>query len=698
MLAPSSTERYPASHLSAPLDLALIGFESAEGQALVNDLRNSGLAVHPHYAEDPPGLTRLLQDAGHYLYLLDFDSARIERGEAVATIQNRYRHASLVFIAADPLQALATATACGARDVVHRSERERLAFLLRREQADLTQRREIGQLAERLNETEQRCQILIDTSRDAIAYVHAGMHVHANPVYAELFGFSQPGDLEGLPLMDLIAPDERPGFKKHVLRELEDSDECRTAEVECLGAGGAPFSAALEFRPAVVDGEPCTQIVIRDKAPQRALEERIAELSSRDILTGVYNRQFFMELLESRLSRSDGLAQMLMRLSIVNFSRLRGRAGVVAGDRLVQEVASVIQRLVDDSVILGRFGENDFLLLSEYTHEPARFAEDLFTALDSSSYTLPEGADPPEFAIGIAGSDQPRVGSASEFVNRVLRAGHHAEQAGNARLAYAHRVIGAIEEPTADADMISKIDQALAGEGFRLNYQPVVSLQGDSREYYAVLVRLPDDSEGDLLPEAFLGHARQSGRLTEIDRWVIRTSIRDIARLQENGRKTNFFINVSGPGIEDDSLLLWICDCLREFQAKGSWLTFQFNDADLRDHPSDAQRLLSGLKTIGCRTSINRYRDDPERDELLHELPIDTVRIAPELTTRLDDEQNYRRLERLNAHLQTAGKTTVATAVENASSLALLWQMRVSFLQGFFLQHPADRILYGERL
>ena len=51
---------------------------------------------------------------------------------------------------------------------------------------------------------EKRCQLLLDSSVDAIAYVHDGMHIYANRAYLELFGYDDVEDLEGMPMIDLI--------------------------------------------------------------------------------------------------------------------------------------------------------------------------------------------------------------------------------------------------------------------------------------------------------------------------------------------------------------------------------------------------------------------------------------------------------------------------------------------------------------
>jgi len=307
-----------------------------------------------------------------------------------------------------------------------------------------------------------------------------------------------------------------------------------------------------------------------------------------------------------------------------------------------------------------------------------------------------EGMLNPVCTIGIAFSHPPLVRSAHDFLDRTFKASGGMQDAEGAQIQVYRPDVRAATGPTAvDAEVLELIDHALEFDRFRLVYQPIVSLQGDARENYAVLVRLLDSNNAEHLPASFLQTAETCGRITEIDRWVIRNAIRELVKQREAGRKVNFFLCLSGMAIEDDSIVLWICDCLREFKAKGAWLAFQFHDEEVRTRIQAARQLIEGLKKINCRIVIDRFDDGPSSETLLRHLPVDLVKLGPAFTRDLaSDAALQERLRELNGRLQALGLKTVATSVEDANSLAVLWNTGVNYIQGNFLQEPAASIAY----
>ncbi|MFC1368629.1 MAG: PAS domain S-box protein [gamma proteobacterium symbiont of Phacoides pectinatus] len=85
--------------------------------------------------------------------------------------------------------------------------------MVKREFSDLQARRELERTKCKLSESETRCTTLIESSQDAIAYIHAGMHVHANPTYLEMFGYMDLEEIEGMPILDMISKEEHRRFK-----------------------------------------------------------------------------------------------------------------------------------------------------------------------------------------------------------------------------------------------------------------------------------------------------------------------------------------------------------------------------------------------------------------------------------------------------------------------------------------------------
>jgi EAL domain-containing protein (putative c-di-GMP-specific phosphodiesterase class I) len=251
--------------------------------------------------------------------------------------------------------------------------------------------------------------------------------------------------------------------------------------------------------------------------------------------------------------------------------------------------------------------------------------------------------------------------------------------------------------PEADAAIIEQIDAALANNGFRLKYQPIVSLQGDTRENYSVYLRMLGEDGAEMVPEVFLSPVQDARRLAEIDRWVVRNAIRELANHRKAGKKIVFYIILSRAGIEDESMLLWICDCLREFRAKGSWLVFQFREADLRAALYPAKQLIDGLHKVNCRIALSNFEGQDAEDALFRHLDIDIVRLSPEFMRDLSTSQEQQTsMQRANARLHEAGLKTIASNIEDAGSLAVLWNIGVNYIQGYFLQEPSNTITYEE--
>jgi len=247
--------------------------------------------------------------------------------------------------------------------------------------------------------------------------------------------------------------------------------------------------------------------------------------------------------------------------------------------------------------------------------------------------------------------------------------------------------------------MLAVIDNALEYNRFRLFYQPIVSLQGDTRENYAVLVRMLDENDEPILPEKFIDRAISNGRMSALDRWIIKHAIEEVSLQRKNGRKINFFISLSGEALVDDTLLLWICDCLRLYDAKGPWITFQIADRDIRTHVQQTRALVEGLKKIKCNLAIDHFGVTPKYESLLKHLPVDFLKLDQSFMTNLTTDSRKQELLREISELAKMYEVkTIATAVEDANSLAALWTVGVNYIQGYFLQEPSDTIGYDFNL
>ena len=684
------------------IELLILSSSMDESEQITTSLRNGGLAVHSTRCASSEDLESRLLRALFDMVLCCSHDERIDLQRTLDTLNESEQDLPLLVMAdtqVDP-SGLLQAMREGARDIVERQDWEHLQLVVAREFSNLQQRRELARVKQRLQEAEQRCLGLIESSREPIAFIQDGMHVHVNPAYLDIFGFDNPADIEDLPLLDTIDKEHRKELRA-VMKKLETDPERRSASLNtvCRRQDGSLAEATLYLSKASMEGEPCLQVILRDKDQSaQEIEAKFRRLNRLDTDTQLPNRQYFLSQLDHWLDTAmeDTELRALMYLSVDNFPALRSTLGMSRSNDLVREIADLLRSQVDQQDLLARFSDHAFTLLcrAASADDIEILGETLRASVGSARYVNADTDSRPSCSIGIVLLGT-RHAEANDLINKAFNASETARQLGGSRTVMVHRHSVSPQSEVHDSRIIEQIDGALSRNRFRLAYQPIISLQGDTRESYAVLIRMLDETDQELLPEFFLRQAAQGGKLVEIDRWVIRRAIASLSEQRREGRKVNFFVTLSDATLGDKNILLWICDCLREFDARGGWLTFQIREKQAREQLAVVGKLVKGLKKIKCQIALDHFGLLPNPEQVLQRLPVDFVKLAPSFVRDIHrNQQKQDELNSLNERVTGLGVKTIATAVENASSLTVLWTIGVGYLQGYFLQEPSETIDY----
>lgn len=688
------------------LKLLVIDPSREDTDAYVSTLRNAGMAAHAERVDQEEGLVDALKEPDLEMVLYSDQSENITLLRALEICHNnRPELPFLVIYQSEEPATLISAMRQGARDIIAKDDSEHMQLVVAREHENLQSRRELAELKQDLKETEERCASLIESSQNAIAYTFEGMHIQANPRYLSTFGYVEMDDIEGLPIMDMVVPDDHARFKEF-LRSLNSNQETADIDVSCKRSDDTIFQANLLFSPANIDGEPCTQVTISNQSSQKDLEKRIQMLSLQDAETGLYSRPFLMQRLEEIIEQSHDMkgSWALLYIVIDDFKEIRSNVGLITSDLILKEVATTLESATSEGEILARFGDHSFALLHHYEAdtEADALAATICTIIADYVFEGSEQLINPTCSIGIARS----LGetSSQDFINHAYFACESArEQGGNQASTYSETdALPGYQEGEEQAskkgtetDIQELLRHALENDRLRLVYQPVVSLQGDTRENYAVLSRLLDKNDDEILPKYFLEEAEQSGQMAALDRWVTGHAIKELAQQRNEGRKVNFFIILSGATIADEGMLLYICDCLRDHKAKGAWLTFQISDADLRTNTQAAKKLIDGLKKIKCQIAITHFGVTPKGETLLKHFDVDFVKLDSSFMENLaTNPEQQKQLSATNEMIHSHDIKTIATGVEDANSLAVLWTAGINYIQGYFLQEPSESINY----
>lgn len=543
-------------------------------------------------------------------------------------------------------------------------------------QKDLTQQKH------GLAETEDQWLKIIEASHDAVAILNDGVHVYANTAYKSLFGLKDP-DLQNSNANKLIDKKDAAIFNK--LLSEQNTQSNIPQKVHCVDQHKKIVEVLMSSGNINFRSQECTWISYQNLSSDNRYKRRILELSHIDQQTGLFNRLYFIKRLDALLnSPSSKLHPVcLIQLSIENFEQIRSNCSLEIGDQLLKLCGKTISHGIAPKPLTGRLGEHDFVIVPDAEANSENLASLLLGKLNENVRQIKALSINPVFSMSIAYSDKPTLTMSSyALLNRVIQS-QHTSSSGNSINSLDNGATP--NEESLDPftqNLVTLIDHALINDDFQLNYQPIISLQGETRENYGIYVRLIDNNNEVLLPDEFLLPAEKANRMVEIDRWVIRHAIEATTKQRILGYKTRVFINLSAASIYDSSILLWICDCLREFEANGAWLIFQFKEIDLLQYFQEAQTLIEGLKKVNCLIAIDRFTNTRNARAELSIINPDIIKIPLHFGLR----------EAPIEVMRNRGIKTVITEIEQASQLSEIWQRKIDYVQGHYIQEPVNHL------
>lgn len=666
-----------------------------EAEQLINELRNFGHATRAHQIEDEEDLLDVLNGGVWDLFLARPETKQMNVSTALSHLKKLNKDIPLVILSDDNQSETITAgLQSGAQDVVPTNERERLKLVVTRELNNLYDRRLRHKSEQALEEVEKRCSLLLDSSRDAITYVHDGMHIYANDAYIEMFGYDDRDDIEGLPIMDMIAAADKDKFKEF-LRNYNQDDQ--TADFSCHGVTteNDEINLTMNFSPASYDGEPCTQIILRLDKGDEELEAKLKELSSQDVTTGLYNRTYFIDKLDQCIATitKAKAASALHYIHLDDFNKTKASIGIGGTDALTKQLADLLKKIAPEPNIASRFSDDVFALLQPNTNKEktTQLAEKIRHAIEEKIFKVENMTLQITSSIGMALIDKQDIppGSAA-LISRAHEASDKAREKAqrNATELYIK------QEHAEAADLTSRIEKSLTDGSLKLLFQPIISLRGETQELYEVLLRMVDD-EGQLISAGeFLATADQAGFSEKIDRWVIIEATKVLSRHVAKGHDTRLFINLTEKSLQNQELIPWLEKIFKAADIPSNSVTFQLTEDEINSYLDHAKAFNAALKKLNSTITISRFGAANNPFNTLKHVQPEFLKLHPQFVNNLEEEGKKDELKEFIEYAQKFELQTIIPFVESAALLSTLWPIGAHFVQGHYLQPPGEKMDY----
>ncbi len=683
------------------IDIFIIDDSFNNEENVVKVLRSSGFAAHTTRVEDDEDLIDALKKKTPDVLLYSIGMELISLEETIKCIADNAIAPIPVIAVNRPGHEMDVVEAMrkGARDLTSFDNPSHLEMVIIREVQSFKSISKLHQLEKANKETERRCATLLDSSRDAIAYIHEGMHVYSNRSYLELFGFDESEDLEGMPILDMVGGDDIDTFKTFLRDNCKD-DRCDAEKLQ-LGlknAEGELFKGEMEFSPASIDGEPCIQIIIRTQGDSKELEAKLAQMSQRDSVTGMYNRQFFMESMQGAAvkAKEGKLNAAVLLIHLDSYQDIKQSAGVVGADQFLQQIAKEFEGAINKEDILAHFEGNVFSIIAykqtlesvdAYANKISKASQDFIAKINDQSLNT-------TCTIGVSMIDK-NAPDAGEILLRAERAYQEAKDKGpNNTIIYKPKE-GELTQKEIDAKVIAELKDALTSNRFVLYFQPVISLHGDTDERYEVFVRMLDTEGNIVMPNDFLPAADRTGMSIAIDRWVLLNTITTLTQCWKEGKRTLFFVKLAANSLKDASLMAWLKEQLKKYNVPKNSLIFEVKESVAVTSLKYTAELAKSLQQLNCGFALDDFGKGSNPFELLKHIPADYLKLERSFMDDLSTStENQEAVKAITDKAMELNKLTIAQCVQDATSLSVLWGMGINFIQGNFLQEPAPDLDY----
>jgi diguanylate cyclase (GGDEF)-like protein/PAS domain S-box-containing protein len=690
--------------------LLIINDNASEVERLLSMLRNSGHTMRSQHVPSIEGLEKLLGDQAWDL-LLAVDAAKsCNPKDALRSIKKLDKDIPAIFLTeTDPdefAMALIDGLKAGARDVVILDDDQHLLMVMTRELANLQERRERRTADRKLLASEKRCQQLLDSSRDAIAYVEDGMFLYANQSFAERFGYQETDDIISIPVIDIIAAADQEKYKSFMKTFKFSEEDKQELTLTGTRADGSSFNIDIAVTHAVYENDPCTQLLVAAQIglDSAAVAAEIKKASNLDPLTGIYNRVYMNSALDQAVhnaSEKDKFSSLHI-IGIDLYDEMRTSLGASARDSATKDLADFIKSTLGGNGTLGRIADSEFAWLTSGTDEDQQTQQAKTLCQKIAAHICQAGDKTTQVtvSIGICPITE-KITNPDQVLDRAHTACEEVRSAGkNGTGNDARYFIAKLGDADAEKDdslITEVIENTLRKDGFTLKYQPFISLQGDTTEHYEALLHMAPDEDGKTIDnkEMFrvLGSNNELGK--KIDRWATINAAKALAAHHGAGHDTNLLINISAATLRDESFPAWLKVALSTANIPAKSLMLQFSETDAANYLTHAKTFCDAMSDLNIRCSIKHFGCSLDPFKTLAHLNVEMVKIDGSFANDIQHKnEKTDTLKELITKLNETRKTSIVPYVEQASLMATLWQSGAHFIQGNYVQAPREKMDY----
>lgn len=444
------------------------------------------------------------------------------------------------------------------------------------------------------------------------------------------------------------------------------------------------------------DGNPASKVIkFRDISRFRQQKEELAYMAYYDMLTGLYNRNYFVGRLTEWIKKAEKEKSIVsvMFIDIDDFRKINDGQSLLVGDELVQVFGQFLGEFCSEHVMASHFN-SDIYCLAIYDPCGTESVESIYQAIRDrlSKPFILTGNNALDITVCVGVAEYPEsADQAIDLINKAEIVMFKAKSIGNNEIQYFDAPI--IHDFLHSIEIENMLKGAMVQKQFSLFYQPQYDVQTGRLRGVEALIRWHDESGKMISPAEFIPIAEKNGSIVGIGSWVVEEAFRTYSEWRDKyGMEFIMSVNISSIQYKRKDFVENMIALMDKYQINSNDIEFEITESVLIDDFKEVVDKMHRLREHGIRVSLDDFGTGFSSLSYLKGLPIDTLKIDKSfIDTVITDDSTRIITESIVSMVKKLGFETVAEGVETKEQYNYLKDIQCDNIQGFYLGKPMPK-------
>lgn len=551
----------------------------------------------------------------------------------------------------------------------------------------------LSALNNKLTTKEKMCDFILNTSASAFVYQDfedSQIQIMGN--WEQFFDFNFRTASDFSKIADVVEEKYADGLKE--ILYLEKTLETRKSDVFKVKGKRKWF----ECETSVAYNEfmqPIKKVVrFKDVSKSKMQNDELAYMAYYDVLTGLYNRNYFVRLLGEwiRKAQDENTVVSVIFIDIDDFRKINDGMGIVIGDEVVQIVGQYLREFSSEDVIASHIN-SDIFCVAIYNPCNNKSVESFHKQVQEhlkKGIRLSSGEEL-NLTVSMGVAEYPEAAkNALELINCAEIVMFKAKASGKNAIQYFDAPI--LNEFLSTVQIENKLREAIFNQNFSLKFQPQYYIEDNRLRGVEALIRWRDDDGNMISPAIFIPIAEKNGTIIPIGNWVMGEAIRQFAGWKKRyGYEMILSLNISALQYKRPDFIDLLMSHVKENDVRPEEIELEITETVLIDDFKAVIERMLVLQDYGFRVSLDDFGTGYSSLSYLSGLPLNTIKIDKAfIDSVLVDHATKIVMESIIQMVHKLGYESIAEGIESYDQVEYLQEIGCDVIQGYLLGKPLD--------